>query len=127
MEFGCGNGHWNIWAATGITPRPRDANSDSTGGDSNGNLHLHLRHNLTVMNPKCEDKECIQKHSGSELSGLKSAELLCARHARLPVRRSHTLVNAEPSDKRVGRADEVQRLRRRNAELLRIQIHDHWT
>ena len=53
-------------------------------------LHLHLRHKLTDMYPKCEDKECMQKHSGSELSGLKSAELLDAQHARLSVRGSHT-------------------------------------
>ena len=54
-------------------------------------LHLHLRQNSTC--PKREDKECTRKHSGSEPSGQKSAELLDARHARLPVRRSHTLAN----------------------------------
>ena len=32
-------------------------------------LHRTLRHNLTVMNPRCVDKERTQKHSGSELSG----------------------------------------------------------
>ena len=79
-------------------------------------LHQTLRYNLTVMNPK---------HSGSELSCLKSAELLDARHARIPVWGSHTLVNAEPSKKCGRRADELQR--RRNAELLPIQLHDHWT
>ena len=51
-------------------------------------FHLHLRQ--TVMCPKCEDEECTQKHSGSEPSGQKSAELLDARHARLPVLGSHT-------------------------------------
>ena len=55
-------------------------------------VHLHLRQKNTCL--KCEVKECTPKHSGSELSGQKSAELLDARHVRHPVRRSHTLVNA---------------------------------
>ena len=56
-------------------------------------FHLHLRHKNTGM--KCEDKGCTRKHSGSELSGQKSAELRDARHARLPVQgKSHTVVNA---------------------------------
>ena len=90
-------------------------------------LHLHLRHNPTVMNPRCVDKECTQKHSGSELSGLKSAELLDARHVRLQVQESHTLVNAKRIKIPGTKVDEKQRRRRRNAELLRIQTHDHWT
>ena len=36
-------------------------------------FHLHLRQTVTCL--KCEDKECTRRHSGSELSGLKSAEL----------------------------------------------------
>ena len=55
-------------------------------------FHLHLRQKNTCL--KCEVKECTRKHSGSELSGQKSAELLDARYARLPVRGSHTLLNA---------------------------------
>ena len=57
------------------------------------NLHLHLRQKSTCL--KCEVKECTRKHSGSEPSGEKSAELLDARHVRRPVRGSHTLVNAD--------------------------------
>ena len=53
---------------------------------------LHLRQKNTCL--KFEVKECTRKHSGSELPGQKSAELLDARHVRLPVRRSHTLGNA---------------------------------
>ena len=55
-------------------------------------LHLHLFQKSTCL--KFEVKECTRKHSGSELSGRKSAELLDARHMRLPVRGSHTRVNA---------------------------------
>ena len=43
-------------------------------------LHLHLRQKNKYL--KCEAKECTQKHSGD------------ARHARLLVQGSHTLVNA---------------------------------
>ena len=55
-------------------------------------LHLHLRQKNKYL--KCEAKECTQKHSGLELSGQRSAELPDARHARLLVQGSHTLVNA---------------------------------
>ena len=56
-------------------------------------LRLHLCQKSTCL--KCEVKECTRKHSGSEPSGQKSVELLDARHARLPVRGSHTLVNVK--------------------------------
>ena len=46
-------------------------------------LRLHLRQKSTCL--KCEVKECTRKHSGSEPSGQKSAELLDARHVRRPV------------------------------------------
>ena len=46
--------------------------------------YVHLRQKSTCL--KFEVKECTRKHSGSELSGQKSAELLDARHVRLPVR-----------------------------------------
>ena len=39
-------------------------------------LHLHLRLKNTHL--KCEVKECTRKHSGSKLSGQRSAELLDA-------------------------------------------------
>ena len=45
---------------------------------------LHLRQKITYL--KCEVKECTRKHSGSETSGQKSAELLDVLHARRPVR-----------------------------------------
>ena len=57
-------------------------------------FRLHLRH-MTVKNPRCVNKECTRKYSGSELSGLKSAELLDPLHARLPVWGCHTLANAK--------------------------------
>ena len=77
--------------------------------------------------PQCEDKECTRRHSGSELSGQKSAELLHARHVRLLVRKSHTLVNARRIKMFGTRAAEQHQRRRRNVELLLIQTHDHWT
>ena len=43
-------------------------------------LRLHLRQKSTCL--KCEVKECTRKHSGSEPSGQKSAELLDAWHVR---------------------------------------------
>ena len=55
------------------------------------------------------------------------SELLDARHATLPVRRSHTLVSAKLVKMLGTRVVELQRRRRRNVELLRIRIHDHWT
>ena len=51
-------------------------------------LRLHLCQKSTFL--KCEVKECTRKHSGSELSGQKSEELLDAWHVRRPVRGSHT-------------------------------------
>ena len=88
-------------------------------------LHLHLRQKSTCM--KCEDKECTRKHSKSELSGQKSAELLDARHVRRLVQGSHTLVNASRIKMPGTRAAEPHQRRRRNVELLEIQIHDRWT
>ena len=69
---------------------------------------------------ECEDKECTRKHSGSELSGQKSAELLDARHVRLPVQGSHTLVNARRVKMPGTRAAEQHQRRRRNVELVEI-------
>ena len=66
-------------------------------------------------------------HSGSELSGQKSAELLFVLHARLPVRGSHTLVNARLIKMPGTRAAEQHQRRRRNAEFLEIRTHDRWT
>ena len=86
-------------------------------------LHLHLRQKNTY--PKCEAKECTQKHSGSELSGQRSAELPDARHARLLVQGSHTLVNARHIPGKIA-AERHQR-RRRDAELLEIRTLDRWT
>ena len=70
---------------------------------------------------KCEDKECTRKHSGSELSGQKSAEVLDALHARLPVQGSHTLANADRIKMPGTRAAKQHQWRRRNVELLQIQ------
>ena len=50
--------------------------------------HLHLRQKSTCL--KCEVKECTRKHSGSEPSGQKSAELLDARHETPGLIKSHT-------------------------------------
>ena len=98
-----------IWKWT-LEPLDHSWNDVETKGHQQ-QLHQTLRHNLAVMNPRCVDKERTQKHSGSELSGLKSAELLDAGHARLPVRGSHTLVNAEPSkeSRRTAAAEETKR------------------
>ena len=88
-------------------------------------LRLHLRQKSTCL--KCEVKECTRKHSGSEPSGQKSAELLDAWHARRPVRRRPTLVNASRIKMPGTRAAEPHQRRRRNVELLEIQTHDRWT
>ena len=72
-------------------------------------------------------KECTQKRSGLELSGQKSAELPDARHARLLVQGSHTLVNARHIKMPGKIAAEQHQRRRRDAELLEIQILDRWT
>ena len=79
--------------------------------------HLHLLHNLLIY-LKHEDLECMQKHSGSDPSGLKLAELLDALLARLPVQGSHTLISAERikmSGKRVAKPQ--QRRRKRGVTL----------
>ena len=68
---------------------------------------------------RCVDKECTQKHSGSELSGLKSSEF-----SWMPGMRDSRSEKVKIPGTKV---DEQQRRRRRNAELLRIHIHDHWT
>ena len=88
-------------------------------------LHLHLRQKNKYL--KCEAKECTQKHSGLELSGQKSAELLDARHARLPVQGSHTPVNARHIKMPGKIAAEQHQRRRRDAELLEIRTHDRRT
>ena len=60
----------------------------------------------------CEVKECTRKHSKSELSGQKSAELLDAQHVRRPVRESRTLVNASRIKMPGTRAAEQHQRRR---------------
>ena len=50
-------------------------------------LRLHLCPKSTC--PKCQDKECTRKHSGSEPS--------CQKSAELPVRGSHTLAKQNMS------------------------------
>ena len=85
-------------------------------------LHLHLRQKSTYL-----IKECTRKHLGSELSGQKSAELPDARHARLLVQGSHTLVNARRIKMPGEIAAEQHQRRRRHAELLEILTHDRWT
>ena len=75
--------------------------------------HLHLLHNLLIY-LKHEDLECMQKHSGSDPSGLNLAELLDALLARLPVQGSHTLISAERikmSGKRVAKPQQRRRKR----------------
>ena len=52
---------------------------------------------------------------------------LDAWHVRRLVRRSHTLVNARRIKMSGTRAADLHQRRRRNAELLEIQIHDRWT
>ena len=47
--------------------------------------HLYLRHNPRLKNLCYEVKECTRKHIGSELTGLKSAELLDILRARFLV------------------------------------------
>ena len=89
--------------------------------------HWNLRHNLPVMYPKCRDKEYTQKHSGSEPSSQKSAELLVARRDSWPGEDTRTLVNAKHIKMPGTRAVEQHRRRRRNVELLQIQIHGRWT
>ena len=72
--------------------------------------HRNLRHNLTVMYPKCDDKEYTQKHSGLEPSGQKSAELLVAWRASLLVWRSHkTCQDAWDESRRTAPAEEAKR------------------
>ena len=69
---------------------------------------------MTVKNPRRVDKQRTQKRARSELSGLKWAEVLDALHARLPVKGSHTLANAETyhdawhESRRTATAEEVK-------------------
>ena len=76
----------------------------------------HLLHNLAVTYPKCEDKECMRNHSGSDLSGPKLAGLLDAQHVRRLVRGSHTLVIAKHIKMLGRRVVKPQQRRRRSAE-----------
>ena len=86
-------------------------------------LHLHLRQKSTCL--KCVVKECTRKHSGSELSGQKSAELLNARHVRLPVRRSHTFVNARRIKMPGTRAAEQHQRRRRRSKTTSVTDNEN--
>ena len=88
-----------------------DTGCSSTAGRFQQYLHLRLRLIMTVKNPRCVDKECTEKHSGSELSGLTSAELLDALHAGLPVWRSHTFANAKRLKMLGRKVDEEQQRR----------------
>ena len=82
-------------------------------GDFPQYLRLHLRQKSTRL--KCEVKECTRKHSGSEPSGQKSAELLDARHVRRPVGgKSHTrecksYQDAWDESRRTASAEEAKR------------------
>ena len=125
------NGIFDVEMDSGISgplvaSRPEEGMSTATTqGKFPQYFHQHLRHKSTCL--KCEVKECTRKHSGSEPSGQKSAELLDALHARLPVRGCHTLVNASRVKMPRTRAAEQHQRRRRNVELLQIQTHDRWT
>ena len=88
-----------------------DTGGSSTAGRFQQYLHLRLHLIMTVKNPRCVDKECTQKHSGSELSGLTSAELLDASHGVLLVWGSHTLANAKRLKMLGRRVDEEQQRR----------------
>ena len=74
--------------------------------------HLHLRQKTTCL--KCEVKECTRKHSGSEPSGQKPAELLCARHVRRLVwgsphtRECKTYQDAWDESRRTASAEEAK-------------------
>ena len=123
---------WNfdVEMDSGITGPPVTSRPDEEMRRRHGRkflqyLHLHLRQKNTYL--KCEVKECTRKHSGSELSGLKSAELVDAGHVRLPVWGSHTLVNARRIKMPGTTAAEQHQRRKRNVELLEIRIHDRWS
>ena len=78
--------------------------------------------------PKRRNQVYTRKHSGSDPSDKKSAELLDARHVRRrPVQGSHTLVTASRIKMPGTRAAEQHQRRRRNVELLEFQRHDRWT
>ena len=109
----------------GPTLEPRREEGMPTATGPMYHLLLHLRQKNKYL--KYEAKECTQKHSGLELSGLKSAELLDARHARLLVQGSHTLVHARHIKMPWKIAAEQHQWMRRDAELLEIQILDRWT
>ena len=88
-------------------------------------LCLHLRHNLTVTYPKRVDKECMRKHSGSDLSGPKLAELLDVLACETPgPGKSHTRECKAHQDA-WEESRQTAAAGRRSAESLRIQIHDH--
>ena len=78
-------------------------------------FHLHhLRHHTTVKNPGCVDKVCTRKHSGSELSGPKSAELRNALCETPSLEKSHTrecktFRDAWEESRRTATAEEVGR------------------
>ena len=91
----------------------------------NQRFQRHLRQNLTVKPPNREDQECMQKHSGSERSGLNSAERLNVLHAKPPDRESLTLEKAKRIRMPGQRVAKPRKWRRRRGELLRIRIHDH--
>ena len=80
---------WNfdVEMDTGIIGPPRESHRDVGTATATATATApDLSHKLTIMNPRCVDTECTQKHSGSELSDQISAELLDGQHAGLPVR-----------------------------------------
>ena len=92
-----------------------------------GRFPQYLRLHLCQKSPclKCEVKECTRKHPRSEPSGQKSAELLDARACETPGSgKSHTLVNASRVKKPGTRATDQHQRRKRNVELLELEILD---
>ena len=127
MEFWCWCGHWNTWTAFANTSKTKRSPMRQVSETFQWHHHLHLLHNLAVIYQKREDQKCMRKHSGSDPSGLKLAELLDALLVRLPLKGSHTLVAAERIKMAGKRVAKPQQRRRRNGDSTRIQIHDHWT
>ena len=79
-------------------------------------LRLHDHHDTTTKNPRCVDQVCARQHRGSEHCGLKSAELLDARHGRLlfspaksHTRERNTFQDAREEIRRTATAQDVNR------------------
>ena len=91
-------------------------------------LHVQLRHNMTVKNPRCVEKECAQKHSGSRAFWSEVARtsgcLACATPGsdKSHTRECKTFQDAWEESRRTATAEEEKRGVAVDPDTTRVQV-----